>query len=1531
MRTAKKTLSLLLTLAMVITMIPAITLTLTEQAHAYSTYTKNYSTEWYYASGTTFIHSMVSGYDGSKLSTVQSQMREAGYTPFDLDTAQGVKSAVYSTLGYKTTTDPTKAITGMMLTGRGNIDETPKTSNYYPNTGTAASGTAVSGVVFYEVNRKITSSGGIDYEPAYRDGHNDMLADGKSCGYKYFYVTRSRSAGPPVTTVGIYGSVQSGMYATRSFDNIGAAQDTTNGAGTARYVCFKSTCTTVNSDTLRTNYTNALNTYNSITASNYTTASYNALKNALDTGSAILSDLNDGYTTSNQTTINNAATALANARSGLQTNLYLKASTNGGASDQTVAVTVGTGTTGSVNFGSYSASKSGWNFLGWNASFSATTGSKTTATVGFNNTYYAIYSKVLTGTFHYLNASAARTSSAPTVTIYNTATSGAVAPPSLVSAKYNDVTYSALGWRTDNTAAAQTVAATGNKTISADTTYRAVYSGMLTLSYDLAGGSGTFNNQTATQYLNAGSSSLAASTASVTINTTTPTRNGYTFAGWTPTNGTLSNGTFTFNNGKNGKLTATWTATPYSISFNANGGNAVSALDYKITDTTTLPSTTRDGYTFNNWKVTTAAGGWTANATFNAGTSVNGKYGSPTLTAQWTPYTYQVHFNGNGATSGSMENQDFTYDVAQHLSANVFKKEYTVNFDHKGGSGDTSATAAAGFDGWAISAGGDRIYRDQEEAGNLTAVNNGTANLFAKWKAMGSVTLPTSSKEGCTFDGWYSDAELTSKVGNAGAAYTPAENGVTLYAKHTTNTYTITFKGENDAVLDTQTVEHGATPQAPAIPAKAPNAAQHFTGAWNTPVVPATADATYTVVYTGEDHTGGEATCVAQAVCGVCGTSYGELNTTNHKHTHTDDAVTANCITEGFTAGIFCDDCDQYVSGHVSQGYDFTENGHSYGSWESNGNDTHTKTCSRCAAETENHTVTADCHGGTATCLAPAVCDDCGEAYGGYGAHDLSKVPAQAPTCLAPGHVGYWHCSVCNKNFIDNTGATEITAYQNGHTPAEAVKENDVPSTCSTLGSYDSVVYCEVCRAEISRTPMNYNALDPANHEGETETKEENIVAGTCAAERTWDEVVYCKSCNEQISSTPKTGEKDMNNHVGGTEIRGKVTATCTVEGYSGDTWCLGCGKKIADGESTGYANHQLTFTAEKEATCKETGFVEYWYCDDCGQYFLTEDAATPLTAEELAVQGVIGKTNEHTPGAAKEENRVDATCTAEGSYDEVVRCTVCNEVISTVHKTIDKLAHTPGEAVKENEAAATCTTDGGYDLVIRCTVCGNEISREPHVVPAGHTAGEVVKENETAPTCTDAGSYDAVVYCAECGEEMSRDTVTVPAKGHTWGEWEVVTPATEEADGEAKRVCSVCGAEETKPISAMGDEITKTIKFVNIAKMHYELDLGDGETYEIYNSSTVQWISRQALRFKVVTYASYNYDDIIIRANGTEITPDADGYYSLPKTAETVIVTAEGAVKDDSAPGGKLSFWELLIRFFRKIVAFFSSAFGKK
>ena len=114
MRT-KKILSLLLTLAMMLTMLPAITLTFTEKANAYGTYTERYSTEYYYSSSQTFIKALCVGWDGDSSSDIRSQMTNASWTPcanfIDMMSWDGKGDIIC--VGYRTTTDPTQALTGI--------------------------------------------------------------------------------------------------------------------------------------------------------------------------------------------------------------------------------------------------------------------------------------------------------------------------------------------------------------------------------------------------------------------------------------------------------------------------------------------------------------------------------------------------------------------------------------------------------------------------------------------------------------------------------------------------------------------------------------------------------------------------------------------------------------------------------------------------------------------------------------------------------------------------------------------------------------------------------------------------------------------------------------------------------------------------------------------------------------------------------------------------------------------------------------------------------------------------------------------------------------------------------------------------------------------------------------------------------------------------------------------------------------------------------------------------------------------------
>ena len=102
----------------------------------------------------------------------------------------------------------------------------------------------------------------------------------------------------------------------------------------------------------------------------------------------------------------------------------------------------------------------------------------------------------------------------------------------------------------------------------------------------------------------------------------------------------------------------------------------------------------------------------------------------------------------------------------------------------------------------------------------------------------------------------------------------------------------------------------------------------------------------------------------------------------------------------------------------------------------------------------------------------------------------------------------------------------------------------------------------------------------------------------------------------------------------------------------------------------------------------------------------------------------------------------------------------------------------------------ATCSSEGYTTYT--CKDCGKYYVSD--FVYASHKAGEEVKENIVAATCSKEGSYDAVSYCTVCGLEISRTQRTTSKASHTAGDWEVLTPATCDAEGLMARRCTVCG-----------------------------------------------------------------------------------------------------------------------------------------
>ena len=98
-----------------------------------------------------------------------------------------------------------------------------------------------------------------------------------------------------------------------------------------------------------------------------------------------------------------------------------------------------------------------------------------------------------------------------------------------------------------------------------------------------------------------------------------------------------------------------------------------------------------------------------------------------------------------------------------------------------------------------------------------------------------------------------------------------------------------------------------------------------------------------------------------------------------------------------------------------------------------------------------------------------------------------------------------------------------------------------------------------VCIHEWSEWTSNGNGTHTrtcSNNSSHTETG--NCSGGTA----TCTEKAVCEICNAAY------GEVNASNHTGGTEVRGRVEATTSADGYTGDTYCKGCNTKIATGES---------------------------------------------------------------------------------------------------------------------------------------------------------------------------------------------------------------------------------------------------------------------------------------------------------------------------------------------------------------------------
>ena len=496
--------------------------------------------------------------------------------------------------------------------------------------------------------------------------------------------------------------------------------------------------------------------------------------------------------------------------------------------------------------------------------------------------------------------------------------------------------------------------------------------------------------------------------------------------------------------------------------------------------------------------------------------------------------------------------------------------------------------------------------------------------------------------------------------------------------------------------------------------------------------------------------------------CTSCGkTKTTEIAATGHQHTEIRNKKEATCKAEGYTGDTYCTDCETKVSsGQAIPKTDHTwDNGKVTTEATCEHTGVRTYTCSVCGETKEEETPKTDhtYDDGTVTkkptCIETGIktytctvcqktkteeipatghqhteirdekeatctetgytgdtyCKDCGTKLSSgevisKKAHDYEVKDRQKPTCTTDGYV----LSVCKACGDEKQEVLPATGHQ--HTEIRNKKE----ATCKAEG-YTGDMYCKDCGEKLS--------------DGKTIAK---------TTEHTWDagKVTKAATCTEKgvktysctVCGATKTEEIAATGHQH-TEVRNKVEATCTKEGYSGDVYCTDCGTKLSSGTEIVKKAHEYEERERNEANCKRNGYILF-VCKVCGD----------------EKREVLPKTDhQHTEIRNKEE----ATCT-EGGYTGDTYCTDCGEKLSSGKET-PATGHIHIGYLGKKEA--TCENDG-YTGDAYCKDCGITLKIGKNIPALGHTWE---KKSVIAPTYTKKGTITYI--CKRCKEKKAVTT----------------------------------------------------------------------------------------------------------------------------------------------------------------------------
>ena len=323
-------------------------------------------------------------------------------------------------------------------------------------------------------------------------------------------------------------------------------------------------------------------------------------------------------------------------------------------------------------------------------------------------------------------------------------------------------------------------------------------------------------------------------------------------------------------------------------------------------------------------------------------------------------------------------------------------------------------------------------------------------------------------------------------------------------------------------------------------------------------------------------------------------------------------------------------------------------------------------------------TLTASLYGLTATNLPTINVHECDKCW------NQGKITTE-PNCMKEGEKTFT-CTICG-----NTKTEKVNKTDHLHTEIRNQKE----ATCKDQG-YSGDTYCKDCKVNVSTGHVIPRTENHSWDAGVITTEP------TCTEEG--EKKLTCSICgNTKMEKMSATGHQH-------TEVRAQKNPTCKEAGYSGDTYCTDCEKKISSGKTIAKTEDHSWNQGEitKEATCKEEG-EKTFTCSICGNTKTEKVSKTDHQHTEI-------------------RDQKNPTC-KEAGYSGDTYCTDCGKKISS-GKAISKTRnHNWDAGVITTEP--TCTERG--EKTFTCTVCGN--TKTEKVSATGHSYGEyeVVKEPTNA------------------------------------------------------------------------------------------------------------------------------------------------------------------------------------------------------